>query len=136
MNKAGSLPTAWLQEQEIFNAKGSTETLQKNIDALKKIQSDVRSALHFPSEEQMNSDKLTYTEEDQKTGLKVELDELNAQIAYELGRVKIFILSKSQKFRKKTKKPPLTRIPVLFTAKVDRSQCFICYYARCFGQEQ
>ena len=33
----------------------------------------------------MNSDKLTYTEEDQKTGLKVELDELNAQIAYELG---------------------------------------------------
>ena len=52
---------------------------------IKKIQSEVRCALHFPSEEQVSNDKLTYTEEEQKTGLKVELEELNAQIAFELG---------------------------------------------------
>ena len=45
----------------------------------------MRCALHFPSDRQLKSDQLTYSEEEQTTGLKVELDELNAQIAYELG---------------------------------------------------
>ena len=69
----------------------------------------------------MNSDKLTYTEEDQKTGLKVELDELNAQIAYELG--KVMILTERLRglvFRQvRTKIGTLNRISVLFTAKVE-----------------
>ena len=69
----------------------------------------------------MNSDKLTYTEEDQKTGLKVELDELNAQIAYELGKVMIFTERlRVLVFREgRTKIGTLNRILVLFTAKMD-----------------
>ena len=53
-------------------------------DALKKIQSEVRCALHFPSDAQLQGGTCL-TDESQKTGLKVDLDELNGQISYELG---------------------------------------------------
>ena len=53
-------------------------------EALKKIQSEIRCALHFPSDEQLKSDTCR-TVEQQRSGMKVDPDEINGQISYELG---------------------------------------------------
>ena len=84
VTKAGSLPTNWLKEQELYERMGKKETLHENIEALKKIESEIRCAIWFPSDEQLTKDNCL-TEEDQKTGLKIEQDELHGQISYELG---------------------------------------------------
>lgn len=83
--KAGSLPIAWNENLEMYESKGTKETLQKNIDQLKKYQSEIRCAVHLPSDYQLANDE--FTDEDQKSGIKVELEEFNAQISYELGSI-------------------------------------------------
>jgi len=67
------------------SATGTKETLQSNIEKLKKLQSEIRCAIHMPSDYQLANDE--FSSDDQNSGIKVELDELNAQISFELGSV-------------------------------------------------
>ena len=84
VTKAGSLPTWYLEEEKIYSKYGNKDFLLKNIEALKKIQSEIRCALHFPSDEQLKSDTCR-TVDQQRSGMKVDPDEINGQISYELG---------------------------------------------------
>lgn len=52
---------------------------------MKKIQSEIRCAIHIPNDSQLSNDE--FSEEAQNSGLKIEPEELSAQIAYELGSV-------------------------------------------------
>ena len=59
--------------------------MQANIERLKKIQSEIRCSIHLPSDSQLSNDE--FSDEAQNSGLKIEPEELSAQIAYELGSV-------------------------------------------------
>ncbi|CAG5109509.1 Oidioi.mRNA.OKI2018_I69.chr2.g4036.t1.cds [Oikopleura dioica] len=87
---AGSLPPDWSAQNEIYDKMGKKETLQANIDKLKKMQSEIRCAIHLPSEEQLIGD--LWEGEEQAKGLKIPLGELQAQISYELAEISMLQL--------------------------------------------
>ena len=69
---------------------GKKEVFQANIDKLKTMQSEIRCAIHLPSDEQLLGDLCGETE--QSKGFKVRLEEMQAQIFYELAEVSMLQL--------------------------------------------
>jgi hypothetical protein len=64
------------------------------LSLIQRLQSEIRCSVHLPSEEQLKNDD--FSETDQKSGIKVQFEEINAQISFELGSCSFLQLKYSE----------------------------------------